>query len=93
MAFSTLFHSGSQVMHLKNLNVYIEAAMHEWQKQQNITGIMPRQYSSLEMTDVRCCSGTSSFGMSGINSHMLLQAHHLVDDKRVRPPCFNGNIK
>ena len=46
--------------------------MKEWVRDHHITGIMPRQGTCMQIHGVRNHSGTSSFGMSGINSHMLL---------------------
>ena len=60
-------------MHLRSPNSYIDTAMREWQKLHNIIGNMPRQRSPLLANNNEHVAGTSSFGMSGINAHMLLQ--------------------
>ena len=40
----------------------------------HIVGVMPRQQAPLQVVCSKHVVGTSSFGMSGINAHMLVRA-------------------
>lgn len=70
------------IMHLRSPNPYVEAAMNDWRMQHQLSSELPRSKLSLKSSTGRegdidsdiDISGTSSFGMSGINAHMLLCA-------------------
>ena len=61
-------------MHLRSLNSHVETALREWQVHHDIMGAMPRQQAPLQVEYSKHVVGTSSFGMSGINAHMLVRA-------------------
>lgn len=53
--------------------MYIESAVSDWLKIHKIIGAIPRQNAPLQAKATQHIAGTSSFGMSGINAHMLLR--------------------
>ena len=61
-------------MHLQRLNSHVATAIREWQAHHDIVGVMPRQQAPLPVVCPKHVMGTSSFGMSGINAHMLVRA-------------------
>lgn len=70
LAISELQHSARPpVMHLRSTNSYVEAALKDWRKTHRLSASVQRQNApaSAEHT-----AGTSSFGMSGINAHLVL---------------------
>jgi len=58
------------VMHLRGLNPYVQAALQDWKKSQSAEAVIQRQCSPV-IAGYAC--GTSSFGMSGINCHVILE--------------------
>lgn len=61
------------VMHCRNLNSYVETALSDWGKQHRVSAAIPRQ-AAAGAAAAGALGGTSSFGMSGVNSHLLLSA-------------------
>jgi len=79
MAIGALVNSASApIMHLRTVNAYVAAAIVDWQKNARLHAYMPRQCGSAFLTSKTSTKGTlastSSFGMSGVNAHMLLDA-------------------
>jgi acyl transferase domain-containing protein len=66
------------IMHLRNLNTYVQAALTDWKDTCGFSAQMPRatlpkpHLLGGEEMPSSSIAGTSSFGMSGINAHMLL---------------------
>lgn len=60
-------------MNLRNINPYVESTFMDWRKTHNRAADAPRQYGPLPMLNLAELAGTSSFGMSGVNAHALLQ--------------------
>eukprot|EP00887_Chlorella_sp_A99_P003362 scaffold26.g3362.t1 len=66
------------VMHLRNMNAYVEAALSDWGKPRpgSATGpgaSIPRQAAPMgHQAASSMLAGTSSFGMSGVNAHAVL---------------------
>ena len=63
------------IKHLGVLNPYADAALGDWQRKCHVQGQLPRQPAA-DMTGggLDQAAGTSSFGMSGVNAHLLLSA-------------------
>lgn len=66
------------IMHLRDINTYVSAAINDWRKNSDLRARMPRQPSSGLLSSsgsagsLSAIMGTSSFGMSGVNAHALL---------------------
>lgn len=79
MAIGALVNGASApIMHLRTVNAYVAAAIVDWRKNARLHAYMPRQCGSAFLTSKNSTKGTlastSSFGMSGVNAHMLLDA-------------------
>ena len=71
--------SAAPVMHLRSMNPYVEAALGDWRKATGLAAAIPRQQQPLAQRAQSeqqgpPLAGTSSFGMSGVNAHLLLSA-------------------
>lgn len=62
----------SPVMHLRNSNAYVEAALRDWVRNSQLTAAIPRQQQAA--MSAAQLAGTSSFGMSGVNAHVVMCA-------------------
>jgi acyl transferase domain-containing protein len=61
------------VMHLRTPNAYVEAALGDWGRQHALHAHVPRQLAPGQQCPLgSALAGSSSFGMSGVNAHMLL---------------------
>ena len=56
----------------RNINPYVAAAITDWQKQHSLQAALPRQTAAAAAKEPAGLHGTSSFGMSGVNAHLLL---------------------
>lgn len=71
LAVGTLHHlSAPPIMHLRNLNPYVATALEDWDNQSGSHPSAPRQEQTI--ANANSTVGTSSFGMSGVNAHVLL---------------------
>ena len=75
-------------MHLQSLNSHVEIALRECQVHYGIVGVIPRQEGPLQVEYSKHVVGTSSFGMSGINAHMLVRARSTTKTKVI----YNVNV-
>ena len=58
------------IMHLRGVNPYVQAALQDWRKSHSAEAVIGRQSSPAVEAKA---AGTSSFGMSGINAHIILE--------------------
>lgn len=64
------------VMHLRTVNPYVESTLGDWGKKQGLAAAVPRQAAPAPQVSSGVGDrvvGASSFGMSGVNSHVLLR--------------------
>lgn len=59
------------VMHLRNSNVYVDAALRDWMRNSKLAAAIPRQKQAALFA--ARLTGTSSFGMSGVNAHAAMR--------------------
>lgn len=63
------------IKHLRTLNAYADAALGDWERKSRVQGQLPRQQApDMASSGAHAAAGTSSFGMSGVNAHLLLTA-------------------
>jgi acyl transferase domain-containing protein/NADPH:quinone reductase-like Zn-dependent oxidoreductase/acyl carrier protein/NAD(P)-dependent dehydrogenase (short-subunit alcohol dehydrogenase family) len=67
------------IMHLRNTNPYVESSFADWKKSNNLVAQPSRSTAPLPLlhtvgAERQQLVGTSSFGMSGVNSHALIDA-------------------
>ena len=74
-----LSNASAPIMHLCDVNPYVSAALQDWQKSARLSARVPLQPASgllasshSDQGSTNGLAGTSSFGMSGVNSHVLL---------------------
>ena len=84
-------HAAPAIMHLRGMNPYVQAALGDWEAASNRALLLPRQLAGGPTAGV---AGTSSFGMSGVNAHMLVDAapagsgSQLANQVRARRACL-----
>ena len=69
---SSLSSLQAPVLHLGNLNSYVDAAFGDWAWAHNLASMAPR--ASKPACGAALAAGTSSFGMSGVNAHLIVTA-------------------
>lgn len=77
---SLLNKAGAPVLHLRNMNPYVESTFADWKSFHQLTPVIPRVSAPLPGALGEQLSGTSSFGMSGVNAHALFAAVEAADD-------------
>ena len=80
MATLALRHAATpSIKQLRNMNMYVKAAMSDWHSKYYLNAHSPLQTSpcSLNGSDLpgttKVIAGTASFGMSGVNANALVQ--------------------
>lgn len=86
MAIGALVNDASApIMHMRTMNTYVAAAITDWHKTARLSARMPRQCGSAFLNrnhnTKATLASTSSFGMSGVNAHMLLDAPSSDDNE------------
>jgi acyl transferase domain-containing protein len=67
--------SAPPVMHLRRPNAHVTAALDDWRRSGGAAAALPRQRQPGAGGGLSGqLAGTSSFGMSGVNAHVLLAA-------------------
>ena len=68
------------IVNLRDLNPYVSSAVDDWHARHGLAAALPRQPAPMPAAPGAALSGTSSFGMSGVNAHALVSApaspHH-----------------
>ncbi len=63
------------VMHLRSLNPHVSAAATDWQLRRGLAPSVPRQRGpGATAQTAGALVGTSSFGISGVNGHLMIAA-------------------
>ena len=63
------------VMHLRTMNPHVVAAATDWRLHRGLSPSIPRQQSpGASALAVGAVVGTSSFGISGVNGHVIIAA-------------------
>lgn len=77
------------------MNPYVAAAITDWQKQHSLRVDLPRQTAPAAAREATGLHGTSSFGMSGVNAHLLLSPPpypHTASTSDVTAPAFHPPV-
>ena len=61
-------------MHLRAVNPHVAGALDDWTRNSLNRPSVPRQSHGAVTAAAMPVAGTSAFGMSGVNAHMLLSA-------------------
>lgn len=86
--------SVAPIKHLRNVNPYVTAAVADWERRSGRpllplqAGPRPHVLSGPHADGLQPVTGTSSFGMSGVNAHLLLTVptRTLRGASQVTPP-------
>lgn len=66
------------IMHLRSPNAHVGAALDDWRRSATTAATLPRQCQPGAGGLAGQLAGTSSFGMSGVNAHVLLGAPEAI---------------
>ena len=74
------------VMHLRMMNPHVRAAAMDWEASRRLVPSIPRQPGpGVTAQAAKSTVGTSSFGISGVNGHLMLAATQHAAVKDVTP--------
>ena len=76
---SLLNKAGAPILHLRNMNPYVESTFADLKSFHQLIPAIPRASAPLLGALGEQLSGTSSFGMSGVNAHALFEAVDAAD--------------
>ena len=72
------------MMNCRTLNSYVSSALMEWTKRSDLSASIPRVFGSLVESKEASAAGTSSFGMSGTNAHMVISVAFTPNESIVK---------
>ena len=75
------------MMNCRRLNSYVTSAISTWNNQSALTASIPRELGLAAQQQSSKAAGTSSFGMSGTNAH-LIAVVDLVQNNRGHTLCI-----
>ena len=67
------------VLGLRNINPYVESPFEDWRQVHSLVASAPRV--AMPLVRVPQCAGTSSFGMSGVNAHAVVESSLDICDR------------
>ena len=63
--------ANAAVLNCRNLNDYVKTSLAAWKSQNGLASGIPRQLGPSPAAIMNPAAGTSSFGMSGTNAHLI----------------------
>ena len=63
--------ANAAVLNCRNLNDYVKTSLAAWSSQNSLASGIPRQLAPSPTAINHSAAGTSSFGMSGTNAHLI----------------------
>jgi len=79
--------SSAPIMHLRTINAYVESGLGEWSTQHKLEAAVPKQtFGGAHLFGN--LTGTSSFGMSGVNAHAIVSAKTPLELVVEKKPTF-----
>ncbi|PSC74792.1 Polyketide synthase [Micractinium conductrix] len=80
MALQTLHNQACPpILGLRNINPYVESAFEDWRQMHCLVASAPRV--AMPLVTVPQFAGTSSFGMSGVNAHAVMESSPDICDR------------
>lgn len=76
-------------MHCRNLNPHVASALTDWRSQARLASTIARTGTAAAQERAELpVAGTSSFGMSGTNAHLMLTAEGEVPEADLTAPVW-----
>ncbi len=63
--------ANAAVLNCRNLNEYVRTSLAAWKAQNGLASAISRQFGPSPRAMTQPAAGTSSFGMSGTNAHLI----------------------
>lgn len=79
------------MLNLRNANPYVASALADWSKRGGLTSNIPRTSAGASDFSEQSAAGTSSFGMSGTNAHLLAAVPWVPHDFHITERIWQRN--